>query len=186
MKLKVFKRELIKKSESKRIRREGNIPAVVYSQGKETHPILINGTEFSAALRSIVPGRLASTVFTLTDESGKEKRAIIKDIQYNITSYKVQHLDFELLLANVPISLNVPIECVGAVDCIGVKLGGVLRLVIRQLRVRCLPKDIPSFFTIDVRSMGQNDAKRLSDLEIPKTVRPIANLNEVAVIIAKR
>lgn len=186
MKLKVFKREQTKKSESNKIRREGNIPAVIYSQGKETKAITVDGAMFSTLLRSVVPGRLSTTIFTLQDEDGKEFRALIKDIQYQITSYAVQHLDFEILVDTVPVSLNVPIECTGVVDCIGVKLGGVLRQVIRSLRVRCLPKDIPSCFSIDVRAMAQNDSKRLGDLEIPKTVRPIANLREVAVTIGKR
>lgn len=186
MKLNVFKRELLKKSEAKRLRREGSIPAVVYSQGKETLPVFVDAAEYNALLRTVVPGRLATTVFTLKDESGKERRAVIKDVQYHITTYAVQHLDFEFLSDNVPVSLNVPIEFVGAVDCVGVKLGGVLRQVIRSLRVRCLPKDIPTSFPLDVRNMGQNDAKKLSDLEIPKSVRPMANMNEVAVIIAKR
>lgn len=186
MKLKVFKRELIKKSESNRIRREGNIPAVVYVGKKSTDSIIVEGTEFNGLLRTVQPGRLSTTVFFLKDESGKERRAILKEIQYHPTTYQVQHLDFEELFDDVKITLNVPIECTGVADCVGVKLGGVLRQVIRKLRVRCLPKDIPTVFLIDVKNMGQNDKKRLVELEIPQTVRPVANLNEVAIIIAKR
>jgi len=186
MKLKVFKREQVKKSESNRIRREGNIPAVVYVRGKPTEAVVIDGTEFSSFLRTVQQGRLSTTVFSLKEEGGKERRTILKEIQYHPTTYQVQHLDFEELFDDVPVTLNVPIECTGVVDCVGVKLGGVLRQVIRKLRVRCLPKDIPTFFTVDVRSMGQNDKKRLADLEIPQTVKPVANLNEVAIVIAKR
>ena len=186
MKLKVLKRELLKKSESKKIRREGNIPAVIYSEGKESQSIIVDGLEFSSLLRSVVPGRLSTTILTLTDEHGKERRAIVKDIQYHVTSYDVVHLDFEALSDKIPVSLNIPIECSGVVDCAGIKLGGVLRQVIRSLRVRCLPKDIPVSFVLDVRSMVLYDVKRLAALEIPKTVRPMANMNEVAIIIAKR
>lgn len=186
MKLNVFKRELIKKSESNKIRREGNIPAVMYIRGKSTDAIVVDGSEFSALLRTVQPGRLSTTVFSLKEENGKERRAILKEIQYHPTTYKVQHLDFEELFDDVKVTLNVPIECTGVVDCVGVKLGGVLRQVIRKLRVRCLPKDIPSVFFIDVKSMGQNDKKRLAELEIPQTVRSVVDLNEVAVIIAKR
>lgn len=186
MKLNVFKRELIKKSESNRIRREGNIPAVLYIRGKSTESITIDGPEFSSLLRNVQPGRLSTTVFSLKDEKGKQSRAILKEIQYHPTTYKVQHLDFEELADDVKVTLNVPIECTGVVDCVGVKLGGVLRQVIRKLRVRCLPKDIPAVFFVDVKNMGQNDKKKLADLDIPQTVRPVANLSEVAVIIAKR
>lgn len=186
MKLKVSKREVIKKSESGRIRREGNIPAVLYVRGKPTDAIIVGGAEFNSILRSIVPGRLSTTQFFLQDESGKERRAILKEIQYHPTTYQVNHLDFEELYDDAKVTLNVPIECTGVVDCIGVKLGGVLRQVIRKLRVRCLPKDIPSVFNIDVKHMGQNEKIRLSQLHIPHTVKPVANLNEVAVVIAKR
>jgi len=186
MKLKVFKRELIKKSESNRIRREGNIPAVLYVRGKSTDAIVVEGSEFNTLLRNVQPGRLSTTLFMLKDENGKERRAILKEIQYHPTTYKVQHLDFEELYEDTKVTLNIPIECTGVVDCVGVKLGGVLRQVIRKLRVRCLPKDIPTVFYVDVKNMGQNDKIRLAELEIPQTVRPVVDLNEVAVIIAKR
>lgn len=186
MKLNVFKRKQIKQSESNRIRREGNIPAVIYERGKEGRSVAINGAEFSSMMRNVLPGRLSTTVFSLKDEDGKVLTALVKDIQYHITTYKVLHLDFEELSDKELVKVNVPIECVGVVDCIGVKLGGVLRQVVRHIRVRCLPKDIPQSFTIDVRTMGQNDKKRLKDLEIPQSIKPISDLNEVAIIIAKR
>lgn len=186
MKLKVFKRDVIKKSESGRIRREGNIPGVLYVRGKPTDAITIDGAEFNSTLRTIVPGRLSSTQFFLKDEQGKERRAILKEIQYHPTTYQVQHLDFEELYDDAKVTLKVPIECTGVADCVGVKLGGVLRQVIRKLRVRCLPKDIPSVFYVDVKNLGQNEKIRLSELQIPQTVKPVADLNEVAIVIAKR
>jgi large subunit ribosomal protein L25 len=186
MKLKVFKRTLLKKSELNKIRREGNIPAAMYVRGQATDNITINGNEFSAHLRAVQPGHLSTTIFILVDDQGKERRAILKDIQYEATTYKVQHLDFEELFDDVKVNIKVPIECVGVVDCVGVKLGGVLRQVLRHMRVRCLPKDIPNSFQLDVRSLGQRESRRLKDLQIPQTVRPLVDLNEVAVIIAKR
>lgn len=185
MKLTVFKRE-VKKSESTKVRREGNIPAVLYVRGKSTDALVVDGAEFKSLLRTVQPGRLSTIQFLLKDEGGKERRAILKEIQYHPTTYDIQHLDFEELYDDAKVTLNVPIECTGVVDCIGVKLGGVLRQVIRKLRVRCLPKDIPSVFYVDVKNMGQNDKIRLTELDIPQTVRPVVDLNEVAVIIAKR
>jgi large subunit ribosomal protein L25 len=58
--------------------------------------------------------------------------------------------------------------------------------VIRSLRVRCLPQDLPSSFDLDVKSLALFEVKRLADLEIPPAVRPLADLHEVAVVIAKR
>lgn len=186
MKLKLLKRDASKKSETKRLRREGLIPAAIYVKGKDADPVAVNEAEFSSVMRDIQPGRLSTTIFTLTDTHGKERRAILKEIQYEPTTYKVRHLDLEELYDDVLVKVKVPIEFIGTADCIGVKLGGFIRQVIRHIRVACLPKDIPSVFTLDVKNLQIAESKRLSDLTIPQTVRPIANMKEVAVVIAKR
>ena len=186
MKLQVFKRTSQRKSETKKIRREGNIPAVIYGKGEALDILSVDGSAFNSLLRQVLPGRLSTTVLTLTDKDGQARRVIIKEIQYEPTTYNVHHLDFEELRDDVKVNVKVPIECTGVVDCIGVKLGGTLRQVIRHIRIRCLPKDIPSVFQLDVKSLGIGEARRLADMEIPNAVRPLADLNEVAVVVAKR
>lgn len=186
MKLKISERSTEKKREPKRIRRDGGIPAVVYKRGNISQNIIIDEAELSAVLRQIKPGHLATTIFSLVDEKGHTHKAIIKDIQYQVTTYRVSHLDFEELVDGVQINVKVPIECVGVVDCVGVKLGGILRQVNRHVKVRCLPKDLPSSFELDVKELGVGQYKKLSDLAIPQTIRPLADLNEVVVVIAKR
>jgi len=186
MKLKVVPRQGNKKSETSRLRREGLIPAVLYIKGKEGENVTVQSKEFGALLRSVKSGHLPTTVFTLVDEKGRERRAVIKDIQYHVTTYNVVHLDFEELLSDQKVNIKVPIECVGVVECVGVKLGGVLRQVIRHVRVRCMPKDLPSYFELDVKDMGLKQSKRLSDLTIPATVRPLADMHEVVAAIVKR
>lgn len=186
MKLKVFKRELLKKSETKRIRREGNIPCALYVRGKATDNMSVEGSEFGAIMRGLQPGRLSTTIFTLVDEHGKTRKAILKEIQYEPTTYDVLHLDFEELFDDVKVKLKIPVDCVGVVDCVGIKLGGVLRQVIRSVLVSCFPKDIPVSFPLDIRNLALFESMRLSEIEIPQTIRPLANLNEVVVVIAKR
>jgi large subunit ribosomal protein L25 len=186
MQLNVFKRTLSTKGEVKKIRREGDIPAIIYVKGEGTQPLFVRGTEFETILRSIPSGHLPTTVFSLVDEQGKSRRAILKEIQYAPTSYRVQHLDFEELFDQLKVSVKVPIELIGAVDCVGVKLGGILRQILRHLRVRCLPKDIPDVLKVDVRNLGLNESKRLRDLDIPQTVRPLVDLKEIAVVVTKR
>lgn len=183
MKLQIVKRSKDKKSEIRQLRYDGQIPAIIYVRETAGELCAIKDAELSSLLRTIKPGHLSTTIFTLTDEKGKHRKAIIKDIQYNITTYDVIHLDFEELVDNVPVNVKVPIECTGIADCAGIKLGGVLRQVIRYLRVRCLPKDIPAFFTLDVRNLQRRQTQKLSDLEIPQSVKPLADLGEVAVTI---
>lgn len=186
MKLSLFKRTPGNKSENKRIRREGNVPGILYGLKQEVQSIYINGEELQAVFRSLKPGLLPTTVFTLED-GGKKCQAIVKDIHYHPTTYAVEHIDFVVLEANTPVNINVPIVVLGAADCPGVKLGGFLRQVIRTLKVNCLPKDIPQQFSLSIHDLQLAQSKRLSDISIPASVRPMAkSMNEVAVVIAKR
>ncbi len=186
MQLQTIKRAAKSKSEVKKLRREGYIPAVLYVKDQAGETLAIRQSEFNALLRQIQPGHLSTTVFRLVGADGKERRVIVKDIHYAVTTYAITHLDFEELLDTHKINVKIPIECVGATDCVGIKLGGVLRQVIRHLRVRCLPKDLPSFFELNIQELGLRQSKRLADLQIPTGVRPLVNLNEVVAVIVKR
>lgn len=186
MKLQIVPRTSNKKSEANTLRREGFIPAVIYTKGTPCETIAIKKSEFAEQMRGVLPGHLPTTIFTLSTQDGKNRRVIIKEIQYKVTNYEVLHLDFEELHDDVKVKIKVPIECIGAVDCVGIKLGGVLRQVIRYLRVRCLPGDIPSSIEVDIRSMQLGESKRLAQLSLPSNVTPMADLNEVAVLIVRR
>lgn len=186
MKLKLFKRTAETKGQTEQLRRDGFIPGIIYHRGKDSEKVYIVAEEYTTHLRSVKSGHLPTTVFTLVDEKGKERKAILKEITYHPVSYSVIHVDFEELHSDAPITVKVPIELTSVVDCIGVKLGGMLRQVIRHVKVRCLPKDIPSAFFLDVKNLELNQSKRLQDLDIPQAVKPVANLNEVAVLVAKR
>ena len=137
MELVVQRRETDKKSVIKKIRQQGGIPAVLYSGGKSLANIVVDAHVFNKFLSTLESGALASTVFTLSYE-GREIKALVKDIQYHVTTYDVIHLDFEELVEDREVRLNIPIRCINTVDCVGVKLGGSLRQVIRCVRVKSL------------------------------------------------
>jgi large subunit ribosomal protein L25 len=185
MKLSANERTSQTKSDINQLRREGKVPAVLYSPGKKGQLLTIDKAEFKGILREIKSGRLSTTVFTLVS-NGKERKAVIKDIQYQPTTYDVIHLDFQELVKDVPISVKVPISCTGVVDCAGIKLGGFLRQVIRCVTVECLPHLIPTEFVIDVKDLGIRQTKRLRDLTLPAGVKALAPMDEVVVVIAKR
>lgn len=185
MKIHTEKRSAERKSEAKRFRREGKIPAILYSKGNAGVPIVVPEAEFSALLRTLQPGALSNTVLTL-DVEGKEIAVVVKGIQYKSTTYDVIHLDFEELHDDTKIRLRIPLCFTGVRECLGIQHGGVLRPVIRHINVECLPKDIPGSFSLDVRNLEIKGKRRLSDISMPEGVRPLANLSEVAVVIAKR
>ena len=185
MKLTATKRAETNKSAIKQVRREGNIPAVLYAQNKEAQSMVIPGIEFNTILREMQPGMLSTMVFELSID-GKKVRAIIKDIQYQLTNYQVSHLDFQELSDAAPVTVNVRVNCVGVMDCIGIKLGGFLRQVARHIKVECLPKDLPKEFVVDVRNLGIRQAIRRADIEMPQGVKALTPANEVVVVIAKK
>ena len=186
MELKTYKRPAEKKSQAKKERLEGRIPAVIYSQGKEAEAISVDRPNFEQAIAQTKLGHLSTVQFTLKGEDGKTRKAVVKDIQYHVTTYDVLHVDLQEVQEDVEINVNVPVECRGVADCVGIKHGGVLRQVIRKVRVRCLPKNIPEQFVLNVADLEMKQTRRLRDIEIPEGVRPLVNLNEVAVVIAKR
>lgn len=186
MKLSVTNRSTAVKREAKRLRREGKIPAIIYSRENEAETIAVDAQQFASALREVQKGHLPTTQFSLEDESGKSRKAIVKDIQYHPVSYDVVHLDFEELFQDNPVNVRVPVEFAGVADCVGVKQGGVLRQVIRHLKVSCLPGKMPKEFVIDVKDLDLKQSRRLSSIQFEEGVRPLANLNEVAVVVVKR
>lgn len=186
MKLAIHKRKAGSKGENNKLRREGNIPAILYQENGPGVPVQVKAEEIKAVLRNIKAGLLSTTVFELAESGSKHHKAIIKEIQYNVASYDVEHIDFALVEENKPVTVNVPIQMVGTADCTGVKLGGFLRQVIRSLRVSCLPKHIPQEFTIDVRDLSIGQSKKLSDIAMSEHVRPVGKMEEVAVIVGKK
>lgn len=186
MKLQINKRSSEQKVKGRSLRRQSLIPAVIYSRGASSEMISIDAAEFNARMRNIVPGRLATTKFFLIDEEGKERRVIIKEIQYHPTTYNVLHVDFEELIEGVAITVKIPIEFVGSSECLGVKQGGFLRQVIRGLRVRCTPDKMPEVLRLNVQPMTMKETRRLSDLDVPEGVRPLVDMHEVLVVVAKK
>lgn len=185
MKVSIFPREATKKSDAKKVRREGNIPAILYGASGAPRTLTVQGTEWAALLRGLPSQMLATTVFELEGD-GQKVRAILKEVQYHPTTYAILHLDFVELFEDRPVEVNVPIQLAGVADCAGVKLGGFIRHVIRSMKVSCLPKHLPKQFVVDVRDMAIAEEKRLSDIALPEGVRPLARLQEVAVLIAKK
>ncbi len=185
MKLAVYKRTKEKKSELAKIRQGGDIPAVLCTAKGESQTVFVKGREFEAFLRSIRPGHLSTQIIEISLE-GKKFQGLIKEVQYHRTSYKVEHIDFYLLQEERPVVLNVPIELEGAADCLGVKKGGMVRQIVRRMKVRCLPKDIPFNFKLDVSGLDMGESKRLLDITLPSSIKPLAKLKEVLVTVVKR
>lgn len=184
--IQIEKRLAQSKGETNRLRNAGRVPVVIYSQKTKPENASLASVDFAAVLRNVESGFLPTTTFKLVDESGKVRRAIVKDIQYHVTTYNVIHLDFQELQDDVDVRVKVPVDCTGQVDCVGVKLGGFLRPVMRHVKVCCKPKVLPRSFQIDVSSLGLNQLKQVKDLDIPKGVQVLNRMEDTVVTVVKR
>lgn len=181
----VFARNAKNKGEAKEHRREGNVPCVIYSSGTVGQNGFIKKEAIETVIRNLEFGFLPTTVFILKDASGKKRKAIIKDIQYKVTTYAILHVDFLELIEDRKVNVKVPLQCLGTVDCVGVKAGGFLRQVLLHVPVRCLPKDIPTHFEVDVKDVDIRHTKRVADIAIPKGVVPLVKATDVVATVVK-
>lgn len=185
MKLQVTPRKVGVKSELGRLRREGKIPAVLYSKGQQSEEIAVDEGEFLKILNQIEKQTLSSKVLVLKGENF-EKRVIVKGIQYEPTTYAVIHLDFMELHKDREVTLNVPLRCTGVASCVGVKAGGTFRQTLFYVKVQVNSDQIPDRIEIDIADLDMGHSKKLRDARIPKGVRVKDDLNDVAVVVQKR
>ena len=167
--LEVVKRSGRGKNESRRLRMEGRIPAVVYGARKkgkapEGVPVAVDPKEVLRILHSEAG---ANTLITLKLDGG-ESRVMVKEYQLDPVTHRLLHADFYQLSMDRAITVMVPIVVKG--EAKGVKLdGGMLDFITREVQVECLPTDIPERIDVDVSELMLHQAIRLRDLpENPK------------------
>lgn len=186
MKIKAEKREKAAKRQNARLRREGFIPSCLYIPGEsENSNLSILVADFEKILRNTSKGELSTTRFSL-ELGDKTQEVLVKDIQYDPVSYKPLHIDFIGVDESKKVKVNVPLRFKGAVDCAGVKLGGILRQVLRYVKIQCVPSKIPQYFELDVAELGMKQSRKIADIALPEGVRLLTNPGEVAVTVAKR
>jgi large subunit ribosomal protein L25 len=160
IKLSVRERETRGSAESRRLRRNGEVPGVLYGRGKEPHPICIEERELRRALTG---DSGLHAILDVTLEGQKTSHAsILKDYQVDPIRGRVIHVDFQEVRLDQPIQAQVVVELVG--DPEGVKEGGVLSQVQREINVEALPMEIPDRLELDVSGMAIGDTMRLVDL----------------------
>jgi large subunit ribosomal protein L25 len=177
----VKSREHLGKNPSRRLRREGLIPGIVY--GARSEPVAV----------TVDPGRIleiihsesgANTIFRL-DLPGQEARhhVMIKEYQVDPVKGRLMHADFVRIQMDEVIEVGVPVQVVG--EAAGVKLdGGILEHVTREVRVSCLPGNIPEHITIDVSPLKIGDALRVTDLPKTDTYRVLTDPDQTLVVVS--
>ena len=154
------------KNEARRARRDGHVPVVVYGGQGETVAALAPANELAAILRSDT-GR--NTIFTLDIEGIGASEVMFHARQIDPVRGRLVHADFKRLVKGEKIETTVPLRLVG--EPIGVKEQlGVLEQIIRNLDIRCEPRDIPEHIDVDVTNLGVHDVLHVSDIPVPAGV----------------
>jgi large subunit ribosomal protein L25 len=154
---------------SRRLRREGLVPGVVYSGGAEARP-------FQAPERDI-RGVLAegAALFDLEIEGAGVVPVVVKEQQHHPVRGSLQHIDLQEVRLDEAIQAEVAVELEGTEVAPGVKGGGVLEHVTREVTVEALPTEIPDRLVADVSAMEVNDTLQLSALVVPEGVTLVAD-----------
>ena len=151
---------------SRRLRKQGLIPGVLYGSGKEAQPFAVDGRHLRDAL-STDAGLHA--ILDVTFEGKKRPHiAILKDHQLDVVRHVVTHVDLQEIRLDEPIDSTVTIVFEGT--SVGVKQGGLLDMLNHEVMVQGLPADIPEHVTLDVTPLGIGDHGRVDDLAVPDTV----------------
>jgi len=165
--LQAEKREVKGTTASKRLRREGTVPAVIYGSSQREYMIQLNSKEFGDLAR-----RQSSQNFIVTLEiegaQEKSKMAIVQDVQKDPLTGNLIHVDFRAVSENETIHAVVPIELTG--EPAGVKGGGLMEQLLRDIKVHCRPTDLPELISNDVSGLDIGDSLKVSELNLPDGV----------------
>jgi len=162
---------------SRRMRRDGVVPGVVYSGGSEATPFQVAERD----VRSILGEGAA--LFDLEIDGGKAVPVVIKEEQHHPVRGSIQHLDLMQVKLDEAIQAEVLIELEGVENAPGVKGGGVLEHVTREITIEALPTEIPDNIVVDVSAMEINDTLQLSTITPPDGVKFVADDPEEVTLV---
>ena len=164
---------------SRRLRRAGRVPGILYGGAEAAQPIAIDHNELFHKLKHEA---FHSSILTMILDGAKQQ-VLLRDVQMHAYKALVQHIDFQRVEASQKIYVKVPLHFVNADIAPGVKLqGGIASHTINELEVECLPADLPEFIDVDLKDMDVGSSVHVLDLTLPKGVSPVLHKGENPVV----
>ncbi len=155
------------KGASRRLRRAGKVPAIIYGAGRPPRPLMF---DHNKVIRQLENESFYSSILNIK-VADKSQAAIVKDIQRHPSKPQILHMDFQRIVEDRKIRMHVPIHYLNAEIARGVKQeGGSVSQLISDIEVTCLPKDLPEYFEVDIENLGLNEMLYLSDIPLPEGV----------------
>ena len=156
---------------SRRLRNAGRVPAIVYGAGKDAQAVTLDHNSIFHALR--VEAFHASVLSLNID--GQVEKVLLRDVQHHPFRQLILHIDFQRVDPNTKLHIKVPLHFVNADVAPGVKLGGgIVRHVLNEVEVSCLPADLPEFIEVDLANLGAGQSIHMSDLKLSAGVELVA------------
>lgn len=174
------KRDVKGTGASRRTRRAGNVPGVVYGAGKDAVNIEMNTKELFLQFRHEA---FHASILSLNLD-GKKENVLLRDFQMHPVRNTIQHMDFQRVSANEKIHVKVPFHFLNAETAPGVKTGGgIVAHILTEAEVSCLPKDLPEFIEVDLAALEIGHSVHLSQIALAKGVEfvALAHGNDAAV-----
>ena len=154
-------------SNSRRLRRSGMVPAVIYGAGKENLSLII---DHNLLLNKLAAENFLTSILSIKIQD-KEESVLIKDIQVHPSKRQIMHLDFQRVIADQVLRVSVPIHFINGDSAPGVKLGGgTVSALMNEVEVSCLPKNLPERLEVDVATMELDELLYLSDIPLAEGV----------------
>jgi large subunit ribosomal protein L25 len=176
------KRTLQGTGASRRLRRDGKVPGIVYG-GKE-QPLVIE-LDHNALMLQLRKESMHSSILTLVVD-GQQQQVLLRAVNMHPWRQQVQHVDFQRVLADQRIHMKVPLHFVNAELATAVKFGGALvSHVLNELDVSCLPADLPEFIEVDLKDIQVGQAIHISDLVLPQGVEAVQRAENPVVAVAQ-
>jgi large subunit ribosomal protein L25 len=161
------KRDLKGTGASRRLRRAGTVPGVVYGGGKAAIPLEINAKELFLEFRHEA---FHASVLSLNLD-GKKENVLLRDFQMHPVRNTIQHIDFQRVSATEKIHVKVPFHFINAEIAPGVKTGGgIVAHILTEADVSCLAKDLPEFIEVDLAKLEMGHSIHLSEIKLAKGV----------------
>jgi large subunit ribosomal protein L25 len=163
-------------AESRRIRKNGRIPAVLYGRSGKAVSIDLDASEFIKGTKGISE----STIVNINVD-GKAYDAFVKEAQRNIIDGNILHIDFYEVESGVALRAKVSLVLHG--NPIGVREGGMLETPLHEIEVECLPKDLPERIEIDISGLKANHSIHVRDIPLAQGVRLLSNPDQVVALV---
>jgi large subunit ribosomal protein L25 len=164
------KRDTQGRGASRRLRRAGQVPGIVYGADKDAQSILVDHQELSLALRKEA---FHASILTLNLD-GEKQQVLLRNYQVHPWRDLVWHVDFQRVAKDRKIYMKVPLHFINAEIAPGVKAGGgSVQHIISELEINCLPDDLPEFVEVDLSNLQMGHSIHLSELKLPKGVESV-------------